>query len=184
MVEHLPSKQATRVRFPSPALQGGTPMKHCSRCGEAKPLDQFGMRGRCGRRQAYCKPCLREYQQGRPRILLAKRLVREQKNGPCADCGVQYPPFVLDFDHRPGTKKIANLNVLVKRGAKQEVLLAEIAKCDLVCANCHRIRTWQRKRGAIEHDGREAGCCSSVVERHIGNVEVLGSTPSSSSRVC
>jgi len=51
----------------------------------------------------------------------------------------------MDYDHRPGLPKKANLTVLAKRGAKREVILAEIAKCDVVCANCHRIRTYERK---------------------------------------
>ncbi|MBL8795151.1 MAG: hypothetical protein JNM56_14690 [Planctomycetia bacterium] len=50
----------------------------------------------------------------------------------------------MDFDHRPGERKVANLTVLVKRGAAKEVILAEMAKCDLVCVNCHRERTYQR----------------------------------------
>jgi hypothetical protein len=65
------------------------------------------------------------------------------KNQPCADCGQRFPPYVMDFDHPPGTKKIAAVSRLVWDGSTR-VLLAEIAKCDLVCSNCHRIRTWER----------------------------------------
>jgi hypothetical protein len=87
---------------------------------------------------------MRLYQR-RPRIITARRFVRSYKDGkPCADCGNCFPHYILDFDHRPGCKKKANINVLVKRGASIEVLLEEIAKCDLVCANHHR-RTWERK---------------------------------------
>jgi hypothetical protein len=52
----------------------------------------------------------------------------------------------MDLDHRPGVTKRANFNVLVKQGAARETLLEEIAKCDVVCANCHRLRTYQRKQ--------------------------------------
>jgi hypothetical protein len=52
----------------------------------------------------------------------------------------------LDYDHRPSEEKKANVSILVKRGAARDVILAEMAKCDLVCANCHRIRTYQRKK--------------------------------------
>ena len=76
---------------------------------------------------------------------MAKRLVRAAKKQPCADCGVEYPYYVMDLDHRPGTAKRANFSVLVKRGASEDVLLNELAKCDVVCANCHRERTYQRK---------------------------------------
>jgi hypothetical protein len=122
-------------------------MKRCPRCGETKPLEAFARKGPDGR-QSYCRDCRRVYQRGRPRVLLAKRLVREAKKGPCADCGVEYPHYVMDFDHRPGAGKHANLSILVKRGASRESILAEIAKCDLVCANCHRARTYRRRQGA------------------------------------
>jgi hypothetical protein len=125
-------------------------MKRCPRCGEVKPFDAFAVRRGRGW-QSYCEVCRREYQSGRPRIISAKRLVWELKdNQPCKDCNVQYRHYVLDFDHRPGEKKLANVNVLVKRGATREIILAEIAKCDLVCANCHRIRTWKRKMELAE----------------------------------
>lgn len=62
------------------------------------------------------------------------------KSNPCMDCGRSYPPYVMDFDHRdPGTKR-GTITAMARYGVK--TLLAEIAKCDLVCANCHRERTW------------------------------------------
>jgi hypothetical protein len=54
----------------------------------------------------------REYERLHPRILLAKRLIRQAKARPCADCGVLYPYYVMDFDHRPGTGKTYNLTKL------------------------------------------------------------------------
>lgn len=62
---------------------------------------------------------------------------------PCTDCGVRYPFYVMQFDHI-GTDKTAGLAQLRNRGRKR--ILAEIAKCELVCANCHCIRTWRRLR--------------------------------------
>jgi hypothetical protein len=62
---------------------------------------------------------------------------------PCMDCGEKYPACVMDFDHRdPSLKKDRNHRVseLAARGARKKVF-EEIEKCDLVCANCHRIRT-------------------------------------------
>lgn len=61
----------------------------------------------------------------------------------CMDCGYNTHPAALDFDHRPGTDKVCNVARLTE--AAREVLYAEIAKCDVVCANCHRIRTWDPK---------------------------------------
>jgi hypothetical protein len=61
------------------------------------------------------------------------------------DCGQTFPPECMDFDHVRG-KKCAAVGTL--RGHKLSFLAAEIAKCDLVCSNCHRIRTRQRAKGS------------------------------------
>jgi hypothetical protein len=68
-----------------------------------------------------------------------REAIRKLKSKPCMDCGVQYPYYVMDFDHKGD--KVAKVSFLSK-GAPMEVVLKEIAKCDLVCANCHRIRTY------------------------------------------
>ena len=67
-------------------------------------------------------------------------VIREAKNRPCQDCGIQYPYYVMQFDHREPAKKLFTIG---NRGALKtlEVLKAEIAKCDVVCANCHMERT-------------------------------------------
>lgn len=69
--------------------------------------------------------------------------VRACKNQPCADCGVIYPPHVMDFDHVRGTKlgTISKGRILL---SSMDALMAEIDKCDVVCSNCHRDRTYQR----------------------------------------
>lgn len=64
------------------------------------------------------------------------------KQEPCFDCGLKYPPYVMDFDHVRGEKKF---NVGHIRYHSLEKLLEEISKCELVCSNCHRERTHQRK---------------------------------------
>lgn len=65
------------------------------------------------------------------------------KDVPCFDCGVRYPPYVMDFDHRNPEEKFSGLN-LMKTYSRTKVL-EEIAKCDVVCANCHRERTNARR---------------------------------------
>lgn len=63
------------------------------------------------------------------------------KSKPCMDCGNTFPPECMDFDHRPGEEKLFN----IRAGYMNSALLNdEIAKCDLICANCHRIRTRSR----------------------------------------
>lgn len=63
------------------------------------------------------------------------------KRKPCMDCGLTFPPCCMDFDHRDPSLKIAPVGRLVATASRQR-LLAEIAKCDLVCSNCHRLRTF------------------------------------------
>ncbi len=67
-----------------------------------------------------------------------KAIIRTFKSVPCADCGVTYPYYVMDFDHKRGPKK---LNVSRMINKTTGALLKEIDKCEVVCANCHRIRT-------------------------------------------
>jgi hypothetical protein len=63
------------------------------------------------------------------------------KSFPCADCGGVFDPVCMDFDHRPGEAKIK----CVAKIQNIEAMKAEAAKCDLVCANCHRIRTYRKR---------------------------------------
>ena len=66
-------------------------------------------------------------------------IIQEAKNRPCADCGQRFPYFVMDFDHRNGNKAFA---IGRRDNRRLEKLKQEIAKCDVVCANCHRMRTY------------------------------------------
>lgn len=56
------------------------------------------------------------------------------------DCGRSFPHYVMDLDHVRGVKRCDVAN-MVQRAVPTAVFLDEIAKCDVVCANCHRIRT-------------------------------------------
>ena len=61
---------------------------------------------------------------------------------PCADCGNFFPYFVMDFDHVRGSKEQAISRMI---GCNIDRIMDEIDKCDLVCANCHRFRTHNRR---------------------------------------
>ncbi|MDQ3748589.1 MAG: hypothetical protein M3367_06190 [Acidobacteriota bacterium] len=63
------------------------------------------------------------------------------KNRPCADCEKTYPPYVMDFDHTEN--KLFTIGAGLHNYHKK--VIAEIAKCDVVCANCHRERTFGKK---------------------------------------
>ena len=60
------------------------------------------------------------------------------KTHQCIDCG-ENNPIVLEFDHRDGVEKIDNISRLIDRS--WDTIKKEIDKCDVRCANCHRIRT-------------------------------------------
>ena len=68
---------------------------------------------------------------------------------PCSDCGAIYHPAAMHWDHRPGTAKVTEVSHLVRR-ASRGAALKEIRKCDLVCANCHAVRTYERQRGVAQ----------------------------------
>ncbi len=96
-----------------------------------------------------------------------KALVDSLKADPCTDCGQTFQPWQMDFDHRPGTQKVGSIAVLIGHRNENKVL-AEIAKCDLVCAVCHRRRTHARKeygkpKQSVTATGREEWRCHSPI---------------------
>jgi len=70
--------------------------------------------------------------------------VKNKKDVPCADCGVKYPTYVMHFDHTSDDKEI-NIAHAANAGWGIPRIDKEIAKCDVVCANCHAERTHKRK---------------------------------------
>lgn len=106
--------------------------------------------------QAYCRECNREWHRqnkDRHNALIHRRVQRLRREGalrllqylqthPCVDCG-ENDPVVLDFDHL-GDKTGAVSSLSRDHLWSWEKLLSEIAKCEVVCANCHRRRTARR----------------------------------------
>jgi hypothetical protein len=137
--------------------------KRCGRCGETKPVEEFAWRRReKGQRHNYCRPCHSAYHRehylanrdryiaqaaankASLRIKRTALLLEYFSEHPCVDCG-ETDPLVLEFDHlRDKSFEIAA--AIIDRS--WETILAEIAKCEVVCANCHRRRT-VRRRGSI-----------------------------------
>jgi hypothetical protein len=76
-----------------------------------------------------------------------RTLVDEIKDVPCMDCGQRFPPYCMDFDHRDPAMKVTEVASLTTSGHSVQTVLDEIAKCDIVCANCHRKRTFNRRNG-------------------------------------
>lgn len=74
-----------------------------------------------------------------------RALVQAAKSRPCADCGIQYPYWIMQLDHVSG-EKLAHISHMVNRSTRSIAeLQAEIAKCEVVCANCHADRTFRRR---------------------------------------
>ena len=73
-----------------------------------------------------------------------QEFVVRAKSKPCLDCHIQYASWVMQFDHRdPSTKKFSLARPLTRNFNK---LQEEIDKCDVVCANCHATRTYNRRK--------------------------------------
>lgn len=138
-------------------------LKICSKCRAAKPLEEFNFRYKARNiRHGYCKECgktftrnhyknnKRQYLDKNASSIKARReFMRQSKNRPCADCGKVYPYYVLDFDHREGEIKRCDLSRTDRLSSN--ALKLEIAKCDVVCSNCHRERTHQRRIKNLEN---------------------------------
>ena len=70
-------------------------------------------------------------------------IIQAAKDKPCKDCGKQYHFSLMDFDHLPGTEKDFSISSCIGRKSLEK-LQEEIGKCEVVCALCHRVRTWNR----------------------------------------
>lgn len=89
----------------------------------------------------------------RARRKQVRKLIRLAKSQPCADCGTSYPYYVMQFDHLRDKK--FNISAFVCSNRKIETLLAEIAKCEVVCANCHAERSYQRRLTTLDSNQEE-----------------------------
>lgn|SRR6267154_2044277 len=72
--------------------------------------------------------------------------IRNLKSVPCKDCNKSFPWYCMDFDHIPERgPKLFDISNFCSRQMAWQKLDAEIAKCDIVCGCCHRIRSRQRQ---------------------------------------
>jgi hypothetical protein len=136
-------------------------VRRCSKCRQVKSVQDFHRWNRGGGFQPWCKACRRVYDAEYHRLNRTRRKKQKQlwhagflawyrslKEGrPCSDCDQIFEPEAMHWDHREGTQKQHNVADLGRRWNKARVL-AEVEKCDLVCANCHAARTVHRRNGA------------------------------------
>jgi hypothetical protein len=72
---------------------------------------------------------------------LKQKLAQIKESSGCVDCGINNH-IILDFDHLHDKKY--NISRMIHDGFSWAAIKKEIAKCEVVCANCHRIRTHNR----------------------------------------
>lgn len=137
-------------------------MKICNHCGDEKGDDQFNWRNKAtGTRQGYCRECKKLHQKkyyrlSKPSYLAkiyetrAKRLAAYKAKiksyllaHPCVDCG-NADIRALHFDHVSGVKE-TEVTKMFHQGASWSRIEAEMAKCEIRCANCHMIKTWPER---------------------------------------
>lgn len=140
--------------------------KTCTKCKKDKPLSEYYKKSQTKDGLMHtCKSCDKDYRKTTNRwglwarenrehceqlkaqhIASRQRLVEEIKaDRECADCQNCFPPVCMDFDHVRGEKRLS-ISEMVRTGYSEKSILEEIDKCDLVCANCHRIRTHKSGR--------------------------------------
>lgn len=151
--------------------------KKCSACSKSLPITEFHKGKDLYGRHSYCKPCRALKFKNKVPLTqeqidaknLRRRMAPEDKKKarrdkdkarqrkflnslkegkPCTDCGNIFHPCAMDWDHI-NNNKIANVSRL--RSSKKRVL-EEVSKCELVCANCHRIRTYKRHHGTTDYE--------------------------------
>lgn len=136
-------------------------MKTCNKCNiQKEDVDFYKINNKVQNR---CRICVRStykatYPARREEIVKANakrrenlhKLVNEIKNTPCTDCGKSYPHYCMDFDHLGD--KIMAVAHMVHNNYSFDKIKAEIAKCELVCALCHRDRTYKRMIGSTSKD--------------------------------
>lgn len=90
-------------------------------------------------------------------------MLREWRQVPCSDCGGRYEPHQMDFDHRDPAAKSFTLMSGRASLKSRAVLEAEAAKCDVVCANCHAVRSQRQAANRWAHGG--AGTCNRIEQK-------------------
>lgn len=139
--------------------------KKCNSCKLVQAIEKFSWKNKNKNIKAgKCKSCHKEYakthytsncksykdrayKNNKTYRKRNKKYIDELKSVPCMDCGNSYDPVCMDFDHlRDKIKNVANL---AKDSFSLASLNKEIDKCEVVCANCHRLRSKNRRNGVV-----------------------------------
>ena len=131
--------------------------KTCCKCGVEKVLntENFLFNSHNKRFQSLCRLCSKEYQKEHYKKNKTDYLIKQKERRrkwwlwwkeyraslKCDSCEENHPAC-LDFHHRDPTEKDENISHAVHIGWSKKRILAEIAKCDVLCSNCHRKLHW------------------------------------------
>lgn len=137
-------------------------MKQCSMCGEVKDETEFSYKSvEKGTRQGHCKTCQKQVNSTYYAANTVKHKARVRETNierkrdsrayvqdylsthPCVDCG-ETDIVVLDFDHVRGSK-VLEVTTMANTGYSLDNIKAEIDKCEIRCANCHRRRHYRER---------------------------------------
>jgi len=139
-------------------------MRTCCTCKRSLSVDSFYWKNKAkGKRQSYCKDCKKEYNRKwyanpanranqRRRVSVnnkkyleaasAWKIAYVAKHGGCSWDGCDIDnPVMIEFDHLDGSDKSGEIANMFRRGCSIKKIEAEAAKCRLLCANHHRLRT-------------------------------------------
>ena len=121
--------------------------KFCPACDKDLPHASFYTRSD-GHLMGYCKNCQSDYatKRNKRRYQELRALIDELKDVPCKDCKKRFAPFAMDFDHKNADDKLFNISEAVNMGFSNKRVIDEASKCDVVCAVCHRYRTFSLGR--------------------------------------
>lgn len=153
--------QCSTDRSTSNRIIGARELYPCRKCGKLKFASEFPTKARDALRlQSWCKQCFAAYKaerhlkfhdremarirgnQARVKAALRVGITQYLAEHPCVDCG-ETDPVVLDFDHLRDKKW--DISRMVAMGLRWELILEEIAKCEVRCANDHRRATKKRR---------------------------------------
>lgn len=124
----------------------GKKSKRCSTCKEWKPFKFFKPKDRW---YSWCEKCrsergkyYRKTSRYSEKVKELKKLMMKMKGGVCQHCGISGHPSIFDFHHvDPSSKKLRLSGVRILTEKVRE----ELAKCILLCSNCHRTHHWKEK---------------------------------------
>lgn len=153
------------IKLPAPSRgsverrrAGEAASQECTACERELTICSYNVKSRSPwRRRRDCRECQARtsraaYERNRSDVIIRSRAAKAQHTAvlrawlseflsdrTCADCDVNAPD-IFEFDHRHDAKR-DSISRMISRGLSIATIEAEIAKCDILCPNCHRKRT-------------------------------------------